>query len=137
MTGASDGDYGRSSGVPVDAEELRVTATMGARSGLVSVHGTDLYYEELGEGHPVILLHAGIADSRMWDEQMPVLAERYRVVRYDLRGFGRSKMVAGAFSHRADLAALLDALGIASAALVGCSFGGRVATEFALEFPYL
>lgn len=71
----------------------------------------------------------------MWDAQLPALAERYRVIRYDLRGFGDSPTPSATFSHRRDLANLLDALGVERAALIGASYGGRVAIDFALEQP--
>jgi 3-oxoadipate enol-lactonase len=61
-------------------------------SGLAEVNGASLYYEIVGAGEPVILLHAGIADRRMWDRQLEALAEHYHVVRYDRRGFGRSPL---------------------------------------------
>jgi pimeloyl-ACP methyl ester carboxylesterase len=82
-----------------------------------------------------VLLHAGIADMRMWDTQVASLAERYAVVRYDARGFGRSRSEPVAFSNRRDLTELLDHLGIGRAALVGCSRGGMIALDTALEFP--
>jgi 3-oxoadipate enol-lactonase len=85
---------------------------------------------------PVVLLHAGIADLRAWDEMVPSLVGAgYRVVRYDGRGFGASTTEDVEFSERADLIAVLDALGIARAALVGNSRGGRIAFDTAIEFP--
>lgn len=105
------------------------------QSGYVTVAGGTIYYELAGQGPVVALLHAGIADLRMWDAQLPALAERYSVLRYDARGFGRTRSEPVTFSNRDDLAALLDALGIARAALVGCSRGGMIALDFALERP--
>lgn len=104
-------------------------------STLVHLNGTDFYYEAAGSGPPLILLHAGIADSRMWDAQVPALAEAFTVIRYDLRGFGRTPPVPGPFAHHDDLRALLDHLGVARAALLGCSQGSRVALDFALTQP--
>jgi pimeloyl-ACP methyl ester carboxylesterase len=71
----------------------------------------------------------------MWDEQMPVLAHHYRVIRYDARGYGRSSTPTGTFSHEADLAALLQFLGVERTALVGLSGGGTIALNFALTQP--
>jgi pimeloyl-ACP methyl ester carboxylesterase len=88
-----------------------------------------------GEGEPLVLVHAGIADRRMWDDQFAELAEHSRVLRYDRRGFGKTPMVAGDFSHHADLAELLRALGIERARFVGCSQGGKTVIDFALEHP--
>jgi pimeloyl-ACP methyl ester carboxylesterase len=94
-----------------------------------------LYYEITGSGRSLVFLHAGIADSRMWDEQFWMFAPTHRVLRYDLRGFGISAPVSGTFSHRQDLCSLLDFLQIGKASLVGLSLGGQLALDFALEWP--
>jgi pimeloyl-ACP methyl ester carboxylesterase len=104
-------------------------------SGLAEVNGASLYYEIVGAGEPVILLHAGIADRRMWDRQLEALAEHCRVVRYDRRGFGRSPLTDVPYAHHEDLRDLLDGLGIERASLVGCSMGGAAAIDFALRYP--
>jgi pimeloyl-ACP methyl ester carboxylesterase len=85
----------------------------------------------------VLLLHPGLWDSRTWDPQVPVLAARgYRAIRYDLRGYGRSSRLTGAaYSHVDDAVALLDHLGVESAALVGCSMGGAIAIDIAVSHP--
>ncbi len=92
-----------------------------------------------GAGPAVVLLHAGICDWRMWDAEFAALAEDYRVVRYDLRGVGDSIPDADPdglpFAHHDDLVAVLAALGIDRAALVGCSMGGRVALDATLAVP--
>lgn len=98
------------------------------------MEGARLYYEQAGAGEAVVLVHAGIADSRMWDEHVEPLA-RYRVIRYDVRGFGQSTMPDGAFAHHEDLNSLLNILGIERAVLVGASMGGGVVVSFALEHP--
>ena len=90
-----------------------------------------LHVEQTGWGPDVVLVHAGVADGRMWDRQWVDWADRYRVTRLDLRGFGRSEAPAGTFSHAGDLLSVLDALEIERAALVGASFGGRVALDLA------
>ena len=108
-----------------------------AETGFADVNGTRLAYETRGNGHPLVLLHAGIGDARMWDDQMDAFAARYRVVRYDARGFGRSGAATGSYSPRADLAGLLAALGIGRAHLVGLSMGGALALDAALEYPEL
>jgi 3-oxoadipate enol-lactonase len=94
---------------------------------------TDLRYEVTGSGPPVCLLHSGVTDSRAWDGQVARLAPSYTVVRYDIRGFGGSPLRPGPLSHLADLRELLDELGVEATTLVGNSFGGRIALEFALE----
>ena len=92
-------------------------------------------YATTGTGPDLVLLHAGIADRRMWVPQVPVFATRFRATTYDLRGFGESPMVAGPYAHYRDLRALLDHLGVKRAALVGASMGGSVAIDFTLEHP--
>ncbi len=99
------------------------------------INGARIYYEIAGEGLPVVLLHAGIANSRMWDAQFAALAQHYRVLRYDLRGYGQTTAPAMAYSHHDDLNALLDQLGIDRAVLIGSSNGGRAAMNFALAYP--
>jgi pimeloyl-ACP methyl ester carboxylesterase len=99
------------------------------------INGARIYYESAGEGDPVVLLHAGVANSGMWDEVFTALASTHRVIRYDRRGYGRSLMPVGDYAHIDDLRGLLDHLGVARAHLVGCSDGGRVVLEFALDAP--
>lgn len=106
-----------------------------AKAGFAAAAGVELYYEAAGAGHPLLLLHAGVADCRMWDEQFAVFARQYRVVRYDMRGYGQSTMPAGEFSGHGDVAGLLDWLDVDKAHLVGLSFGGCVAIDFALAHP--
>ncbi|MEV0152769.1 alpha/beta hydrolase [Micromonospora sp. NPDC050686] len=101
----------------------------------IEVNGARLAYDEAGSGSPVVLVHAGIADRRMWRAQVPALAERHRVIVPELRGYGESELPPSPFAHHDDLVGLLDALGIERAALVGCSLGGRVAVDTALAYP--
>lgn len=105
------------------------------QSGIAEVNGARLFYEVAGEGPAVVLIHAGIADSRMWDEQFEAFAQHFRVIRYDARGYGRSDMPAGPFAHRDDLRGLLRILGVERAALVGLSMGGSTAIDFTLDHP--
>ncbi len=79
-------------------------------AGFAEVNGARLYYEVGGAGHPLVLIHAGICDSRMWDDQWNDLAQHFQVIRYDVRGFGRSAMPTAPFAHRDDLYALLRLL---------------------------
>ncbi|WBB74248.1 alpha/beta hydrolase [Micromonospora sp. WMMD1128] len=101
----------------------------------IEINGAQLTYDEAGSGSVVVLLHAGIADRRMWREQVPALAARHRVIVPDLRGYGESELPPTPFAHHDDVLGLLDALGVERAALVGCSFGGRVAVDTALAHP--
>jgi len=102
---------------------------------ILEIGGAPLACDDIGDGPAVLLLHAGIADRRMWTPMARRLAEHHRVVSYDLRGYGDSTPVLPAFSHHDDVVALLDALDIERAALVGCSFGGRVAIDATLAHP--
>lgn len=108
---------------------------MQTTTGFAEVNGAQLYYEVAGAGVPLVLLHAGVADGRMWDEQFAALAEKYRVIRYDMRGFGRTAVPPGAFSHHEDLAGLLNELQVKQASVVGISNGGRIALDFTLAYP--
>ena len=96
---------------------------------------SDLYVEQAGAGSPVVLVHEGIGDSRMWEPQWEPYAERFRVVRFDLRGFGQSPPAVGTFSLSGDLVELLDGLGLGPAALIGMSLGGAVAMETTIARP--
>jgi pimeloyl-ACP methyl ester carboxylesterase len=109
----------------------------GVETGVVEVVGGTLEYEAAGEGAPVVLLHGGLWDRRTWDGQFGVFSRTYRVVRYDLRGYGRSSRPEPGkpYSHVEDLAAVMDASGVERAALVGNSLGGRTAIDFALTHP--
>jgi len=104
-------------------------------SGTLETNGARIYYEVEGSGPAIVLIHAGIANLRMWDDQVPALRDTYRVVRYDTRGFGRTETDAVEFSNRADVAALLDHLGEEAAHVVGVSRAGSIALGFALEYP--
>jgi 3-oxoadipate enol-lactonase len=96
---------------------------------------TDLWYEESGSGRPVVLLHEGVVDSRIWAPFLPLIDDRLRTIRYDQRGYGRSPMWTGPYSVVDDLVSVLDAASVEKAALVGTSRGGRIAIQAALERP--
>lgn len=105
-------------------------------AGHAPVNGTRLYYEVAGNGPALVFLHAFGCDRRLWDAQTAHFAPRYRVVRYDARGYGKSDVPAGVpYAHAEDLRALLDHLDIADAALCGVSMGGQNAIEMALRYP--
>lgn len=104
-------------------------------TGTVAVNGTHLFYEAAGHGSAVVLIPGANLDRRMWEPQFLPLAEEHRVIRYDLRGFGKSGPVDAPFEAHDDLRALLAALGIRRASLVGLSGGARVAIDFALAHP--
>jgi pimeloyl-ACP methyl ester carboxylesterase len=101
----------------------------------VAVDGGQLAYLDLGTGPPVVLLHGGALDHRMWSDQIPVLARDHRVIAVDARGHGRSSTPVGPFRHCDDLAAMLEKLQTGPATLVGLSLGGGTAVDTALEHP--
>jgi 3-oxoadipate enol-lactonase len=101
----------------------------------IAVNGVDLAYDEEGDGPSLLLLHAGVADRRMWDAVVPALARRFRTVRVDLRGFGETPLPDGPFVYAADMAALFASLAIERAHVVGVSMGGSVALDLALAHP--
>ena len=101
----------------------------------VLVDGTQLAAEHAGTGPAVLLLHAGIATRRMWDPQWSWLTESFQAIRFDQRGFGDSPQVPGSFSSVGDAAAVLDALDVEQAVVVGCSYGGATALHLALTHP--
>ena len=104
-------------------------------SGFAPVEHGQLYYEVTGEGHPLVLIHAGVADCTMWDDQFVALSGRFRVIRYDCRGFGRTKTEAASFSNRQDLVDLLRYLGVERTHVIGISRAGQIAIDFTLEYP--
>src|SRR5689334_18652265 len=112
-----------------------ILAAEPATSGYVRVPDPVIYYEEAGKGAPVVLIHGGQMDRRMWDSQYESWAKTYRVVRYDVRGFGRSATATVPYSDVDDLLAVLDSLSISKANLVGLSLGGGIAIDFALAHP--
>lgn len=103
--------------------------------GTVTVPGGRLAYEVSGTGPDVVLIHDGLLPSATWDEQVGPFSRRFRVVRYDRRGYGSSETTTRDYSHVDDLLAVLDHAGVAKAALVGCSAGGALALDFALAHP--
>jgi 2-hydroxy-6-oxonona-2,4-dienedioate hydrolase len=102
-------------------------------SGYVELDDGKLYYEVAGEGEPFVLSHAGFVDSRMWDDQWNDFTQRYRVIRFDMRGFGKSDPADAPRSRREDLYRMLQHLNIARATLLGCSMSGEIILDFALE----
>jgi len=104
-------------------------------TGTISVDDGELSYELRGSGPPVVLLHGGLLDRRMWDAQVELLAPRCTVLRYDARGHGRSSTPTGPFRPHEDLRLLLAGLGIPRAVLVGLSGGARIAADFAISHP--
>ncbi|MEZ4736952.1 MAG: alpha/beta fold hydrolase [Caldilineaceae bacterium] len=101
----------------------------------VELNGTTFHYDVRGAGPALVLLHSGVSDLRFWDDQVDVFAQRYQVIRYDLRGSGQTPFNAGGTSGHDDLRALLDHLGVDQVIVVGCSVGGGMAIDFAQAHP--
>jgi 3-oxoadipate enol-lactonase len=101
-------------------------------------NGKKLYYEITGEGHPLVLIHSALTHSGLYEAQVANLARHFRVLRYDLYGYGQSLFTDEKhINHGADLKALLQNLGIDQACVLGTSMGGEIALNFALEYPEL
>jgi 3-oxoadipate enol-lactonase len=108
---------------------------MTQEANFADVNGAQLYYQVSGEGDPLLLLHAGVADNRMWDDQVGAFSQRYMVIRFDMRGFGQSAVPPGPISSHEDVVGLLSFLHVKKAYVVGQSYGGHVAIDFALAYP--
>jgi len=110
---------------------------MRIETGDAAINGRRLYYETAGTRTPVLLIHGNFGDRRHWDDQFLVFARKHKVIRYDVRGFGKSALpVEGQpYSHHQDAAALLQHLSIASAHVIGLSMGAGIAADFVLSHP--
>jgi len=100
--------------------------------------GAKIYWDEQGQGEPVLLIMGLGYTSAMWYRTRPALAQRYRTVAFDNRGVGLSDVPPGPYSiatMASDAAAVLDAAGVSSAHVFGVSMGGMIAQEFALQYP--
>lgn len=108
------------------------------QKGFAAVNGTSLYYEVAGVGHALVLNHGGLVDNHLWDDQFDEFAKHFKVVRYDIRGFGDSGMLKNGmepYSMERDLYSLLQFLGIEKTYMLGLSMGGALAIDFTLQYP--
>ena len=111
-------------------------STSQMKTGFANINNARIYYETAGNGTPFVMIHAAIADSRQWNNEFAYFAQHYQVIRYDMRGFGKSEPVEGDFSPLGDLIALLEALEIRTPLFImGCSMGGGLAMDFTLTQP--
>jgi pimeloyl-ACP methyl ester carboxylesterase len=123
---------GEEAASPAEAsEEIQI------ETGYAEVNGTRLYYEVAGSGDAILFIHGNGGDRRHWDEQFEVFAKDYRVVRFDVRGFGKSAVPVEGESYRCsdDIKALLEFLGISKAHVAGFSLGCGFAVDFVIEYP--
>ena len=106
------------------------------KSGFAGIGKARIYYETAGDGQPFVMIHAGVADSRQWNNEFVHFSSRYRVLRYDMRTYGKSEPAEGEYSNLTDLLALLDHLELHEPLiLMGCSMGGGLALDFTLAQP--
>lgn len=105
------------------------------RSEHAEIAGTTFHYEVAGEGEPVVLLHGGFLDLRQWDDLLPLLARRYRVLRFDARGHGRTPIGSVPYARHEDVRLMLDHAGFGAAHVVSLSAGTGAAVELALAHP--
>ena len=112
-------------------KELEIT------TGFAEVNGTKLYYEVAGSGDMIVLIHGNMGDCRHWDDQFEAFAKNHQVIRYDVRGFGKSSLPTQgqSYSHYDDLKELLVYLGISKAHIAGWSMGCGIAVDFVLAYP--
>jgi len=117
--------------VAEEGEEVQI------ETGYADVNKTRLYYEIAGSGDALVLIHGNFGDNRHWDEQFEALAKNLKVIRYDVRGYGKSSLpVEGeSYSNHDDLKALLEHLGISKVHVCGLSMGSGIAVDFALAYP--
>jgi pimeloyl-ACP methyl ester carboxylesterase len=101
----------------------------------LQINDTRFHFLTHGDGPALLLVHAGVADARMWHPLMDLLGGTFHTIAPDLRGYGWSELRPGPYAHHDDLAGLLEHLGIESAGVVGNSFGGKVALEFGVTHP--
>jgi pimeloyl-ACP methyl ester carboxylesterase len=107
------------------------------RDGLAPVSNGQLFYQVAGSGDAIVLVHGNAGDHRHWDNQFEQLASTYTVIRYDVRGWGRSSdpVIGSPYSDFSDLAELLDHISVESAHIVGWSMGSGIAFDFVTAYP--
>jgi pimeloyl-ACP methyl ester carboxylesterase len=108
---------------------------MNVTKGFAPIDGSKLYYEVAGEGHPLLLVHSMMTSHKLWDDQFGEFAKKYRVIRYDVRGFGQSQMTSAPFSDTQDIKQLLERLNIEKTYILGLSMGAEIAMHFTLDHP--
>jgi pimeloyl-ACP methyl ester carboxylesterase len=109
--------------------EMKITADF------ATINNASLYFEMAGTGKPLLLLHSGIADHRMWEQQWYEFSRYFQVIMPDLRGYGKSPAPVAPFLHYEDIHGLIQHLGLKSVNLAGSSLGGKTAIEIALAYP--
>ncbi len=106
----------------------------------IEANGLEVYYEDYGEGEPLMLIHGGTATSQSWASHLPAFTEHFEVFTPDSGGHGRTDNPTGELGYRVmadDLASLIDALGLQRPLVLGYSDGGQIALELGLRYPGL
>jgi 3-oxoadipate enol-lactonase len=111
-------------------------STLAIETGYINVDEGKLFYEMAGKGETIVLIHDGLIHREVWDGQFLEFAKKYRVVRYDRRGYGKSPDPHTLFSNIEDLKQLFVQLKIDKAILMGMSSGGGLAIDFTLKYPH-
>jgi pimeloyl-ACP methyl ester carboxylesterase len=106
-------------------------------TGFVTVGKANLFYAMMGAGQPLLLLHAGIADHRMWAQQFREFSKHFQVIAPDFRGYGKSTVPNEPFNHWEDIHGIMQYLKLKSVNIVGCSLGGKVGIELAIAYPHM
>ena len=108
---------------------------MKVKADFAAIRNTKIYFEISGTGTPLLLLHSGIADHRMWAVQCSEFSRHFQVIMPDFRGYGKSPAPNESFRHYEDIHGLIQHLGFTSVSIAGCSLGGKVAIETAIAYP--
>ena len=106
-----------------------------SKDGYLEIGKAKIYYEEKGEGTPLIMIHGGFLDRRMWDNQFEYFSKNYRVIRYDVRNHGLTESEADTYTNYDDLNGIMEKLNIDKAIVMGLSLGGMIAIDFAIAHP--
>jgi len=116
---------------------IPVSCNQKITTGFADINDTSIYYEIKGQGTPIILMHGFACDTRNWDNQFELFSKDYKVIRFDFRGFGKSKLpdTTKPYSHTEDLIALMDYLKIDKAIILGHSLGGKTAFQITYDYP--
>ncbi len=116
-------------------EDLVLKSSSDVQTGFIEVESGRLFYEVAGEGETIVMIHDGLLHRVTWDAQFEMFAKDYRVVRYDRRGYGDSSKVEAKYSNIEDLEKVFEQLKIREAIVMGMSYGGSLAIDFALANP--
>ncbi|MGA8848457.1 MAG: alpha/beta hydrolase [Dehalococcoidia bacterium] len=108
---------------------------MKVKTDFATIRNAKIYFEMSGMGEPLLLLHSGIADHRMWAGQCGEFSRHFQVIMPDFRGYGKSPAPRESFRHYEDIHGLTQHLGFTSVNIAGCSLGGKVAIEMAIAYP--